>query len=71
MSALVSTSSSYCCANTRAAAALCAMIITKHEAATGTRSRHCCHVTDGQRSGGRPPATGPSTAMPCAANPGA
>ena len=40
------------------------MIMTKHEAATGTRSTVSRQVTSGQRSIGRPPGTGPITATP-------
>ena len=52
------------CANARDVAALCAMIITKHEAATGSSARTSLQVTSGSPIGGSPPGTGPMTAMP-------
>src|SRR5215472_9488971 len=48
----------------RDVAALCAMIITKHEAATGTSARISLQVTSGNPIEGSPPGTGPMTAMP-------
>jgi hypothetical protein len=54
-------------ANARAATALCAMIITKHEAAIGKRIRTSPQLTSGKPIDGRPLGTGPITAMPRAA----
>ena len=65
MSAFSSTRSLKIVAYTREVAALCAMIMTKHDAATGTRSRDSRQLTSGHLSDGRPPGTGPMTAKPC------
>ena len=51
----------------RAVAALWAMIMTKHEAATGSSATVSAQVTSGHASDGRPPGTGPMTAKPRAA----
>src|SRR6516225_4753778 len=48
----------------RDVAALCAMIITKQEAATGSSARVSLQVTSGSPIEGSPPGTGPTTAMP-------
>ncbi len=45
-------------------AALCAMMITKHDAATGSNARISLQVTFGSPKGGKPPGTMPMTAMP-------
>ena len=50
----------------RAVAALCATIITKHDAATGSAAPVSRQLTSGSPRCGKPPATGPMTAMPCA-----
>ena len=56
-------------AKARDVAALCAMIITKQEPATGSSDKLWLQVTFGNPNDGKPPGTGPITAMPCAAKP--
>jgi len=69
MSASSSTRSRYCSANTRDVAALCAMITTKQEAATGSNAKVSSQVTSGNPIAGSPPGTAPMTAMPRSAKP--
>jgi len=65
MSASSSTRSLKIVAYTREVAALCAMIMTKHDRATGSRSRVSRQFASGHLSDGNPPGTGPITAKPC------
>src|ERR1700678_4672680 len=51
-------------ANARDVAALCAMIITKHDPATGSSDRTSLQLTRGSPIDGNPPAIGPTTATP-------
>jgi hypothetical protein len=53
---------------TRDVAALCAIIITKHDAATGNSARVSLQLTSGNLIDGNPPGTGPMTAIPRSAN---
>jgi hypothetical protein len=64
MSASSSRRSRWRTANTRAVAALCAMIITKQETATGSSARVSLQVTTGIPITGSPPGTRPITVMP-------
>ena len=64
MSAFSSTLSRYRAAYAPEVAALCAMIITKHDPATGKRARISLSEACGNLIDGRPPGTSPMTAIP-------